>query len=38
MAGWEKQDIRWADKDSFEEGVNEQGRLIAAKLDLTFSK
>lgn len=38
MAGWEKQNSRWADKDSFEEGVNEQGRLIAAKLDLSFAK
>jgi hypothetical protein len=38
MAGWEKQDARWADKDSFEEGVNEQGRLIAAKIDISLSK
>lgn len=38
MVGWEKQDSRWADKDSFEEGVNEQGRLIAAKLDISFTK
>lgn len=38
MAGWEKQDPRWADKDLFEEGVNEQGKLIAAKVDISFSK
>jgi hypothetical protein len=38
MAGWEHQDNRWADLNSFEEGVNEQGRLIAAKLELSFAK
>lgn len=34
MAGWEKQDARWADRAQFEEGVKEQGRLIAAKVDV----
>jgi len=30
MAGWEKQDPRWAEKDGFEAGITEQGKLIAA--------
>lgn len=34
MAGWEKQDARWADRAQFEEGVKEQGRLISAKVDV----
>jgi hypothetical protein len=34
MAGWEKQDARWADRAQFEEGVKEQGRLIAAKVNV----
>lgn len=38
MAGWEIQDSRWAARELFEEGINEQGRLIAAKIDISFSK
>lgn len=38
MAGWEKQDSQWSERESFEEGINEQGRLIAAKIDIAFSR
>ncbi len=32
MAGWEKQDPRWANKSDFEEGIEEQGKQIVAQL------
>jgi hypothetical protein len=38
MVGWEKQDARWTEKEAFEAGLNEQGRLIAAKLETAFRK
>lgn len=38
MAGWEKQDAKWADKAAFEAGVKEQGQLISAKPEIVFSK
>jgi hypothetical protein len=38
MVGWERQDVRWLNRELFEGAVNEEGRLIAAKLEITFSK
>lgn len=38
MAGWEKQDPRWANIRTFEDGINENGKLAAAKVSYTISK
>jgi hypothetical protein len=36
MVGWERQDSRWSDREGFEQGIAEQGKLIAAKLDVSI--
>lgn len=38
MAGWEPRFPEWADKDAFEQGVIEQGKFIAANLEVTIVK
>jgi hypothetical protein len=35
MAGWELQDPRWSDRDSFESGVKQEGDLITVEVEVS---
>ncbi len=38
MGGGVRQDSRWSDREGFEQGIAEQGKLIAAKWMFRFNK